>query len=160
MNNPDHLSHTLSVIAAILLFSIISGCASTPDTSQYNTNKGIKLANQARTLINTPYQYGGNSPRGFDCSGLIQYTYQKLGINIPRTTQAQLKQISPVKLSHIQPGDLIFFRLSGRKVSHVGLYIGDNQMIHAPSGGKRVSYASLDASGYWRSRIIATGRFY
>jgi len=155
-----HPNSILSAIAAMIIFSTISGCGSIPPTSQHTATRGIQLANQARTLINTPYQYGGNNLKGFDCSGLIQYTHQRVGINIPRTTQAQLKKSKPVKISRLQPGDLIFFRLTDRKASHVGIYIGDNQMIHAPSSGKRVAYASLDASGYWRQHIIASGRFY
>ena len=157
---PYRTDRFLSAMAAIILFSLLSGCASTPPASQYNTETGAQLAARAKSLVGTRYQYGGNNPRGFDCSGLVQYTYQKAGISIPRTTRAQLKHIRPVKLSRIQPGDLIFFRLAGPKASHVGIYIGDNKMIHAPSSGKHVAYARLDANGYWRSRIIATGRFY
>jgi len=153
-------NHSLSITTALLLLSILTGCSTTPVNSQ-NHGKGLQVVSQAKLLLNAPYRYGGNKPDGFDCSGFVQYTHKKAGIKVPRSTLEQIKQIRSIRLSHIQPGDLIFFKLSGRrKVSHVGIYIGENRMIHAPSSGKRVTYASLDPGGYWRPRIIATGRFY
>lgn len=108
-------------------------------------------------MVGTPYRYGGAGPRGFDCSGLVYYSYRKAGIAVPRTTGEQYRQSRRVKLSRLQPGDLIFFRISRDKLSHVGIYAGSGRFIHAPSGGKRVAYASLD-NPYWEARVIGAGR--
>lgn len=112
----------------------------------------------ATQMLGKPYRYGGASPSGFDCSGLVYYAYQKAGYRVPRTSQLQYQQSLPVKRNHIRNGDLLFFRIDG-KVSHVGVYLGDNRFIHAPSSGKRVTTASLDEP-YWRERLIKTGRFF
>ena len=140
----------------LLLLCILSGCGTVP---QHNNRTGVQIVSYARALIGNPYHYGGNTPAGFDCSGLVQYAYHQAGIAIPRTTRQQLKLSTAVSPSQRLPGDIIFFHLDGRKVSHVGLYVGGNSMIHAPSGGKHVSYARLD-NGYWERHIIKTGRFY
>lgn len=112
----------------------------------------------AQKMIGTPYRYGGANPRGFDCSGLVYYSYHKAGISVPRTSYEQFRQSQPVHLSNLQPGDLLFFRLDDVKPSHVGIYEGEGRFVHAPSFGKQVSYASLD-SPYWASKVIGAGRF-
>ena len=109
-------------------------------------------------MLGKPYRFGGASPRGFDCSGLVYYSYNRAGYSVPRTSQLQYQQSLPVKLSHLQEGDLLFFRIEG-KVSHVGVYLGENRFIHAPSSGKRVSIASLD-NPYWKDRFTKAGRFF
>jgi cell wall-associated NlpC family hydrolase len=88
---------------------MLAGCATTLP-SQNHTATGIHLATKIKSLLGSRYKFGGNSPRGFDCSGLIQYAHKELGINIPRTTRSQLKQSRPVRLTLIQPGDVLFFR--------------------------------------------------
>ena len=118
-------------------------------------HKGLDIA---AGLLGVPYQYGGASPRGFDCSGLVYYSYRKAGIQVPRTTGAQFHYARPVQRSRLRPGDLLFFRLTSRAVSHVGIYAGNSRFIHAPSRGKRVSYGSLD-NPYWQQRIVAAGRY-
>lgn len=112
----------------------------------------------AQKMIGTPYRYGGATPRGFDCSGLVYYSYRKAGLSVPRTSYDQFRQSQPVHLSNLQPGDLLFFRLDDIKPSHVGIYEGEGRFVHAPSSGKQVSYASLD-SPYWGSKVVGAGRF-
>ena len=146
---------TYPVIVLSLLF-LLSACGSVPP---HHGGTGAQIVSYARSLVGKPYRYGGNTPAGFDCSGLVQYAYHQAGIMIPRTSREQLRQSKAVRQSQRSPGDIIFFHLDGDKVSHVGLYIGGNRMIHAPSGGKHVSYARLD-NGYWERHIIKTGRFY
>jgi cell wall-associated NlpC family hydrolase len=156
-----------------LLVAGLSACASTPPAPQQTVvvesppgapttatvtprpHTGLAIA---REMIGTPYRYGGASPGGFDCSGLVYYSYRKAGITVPRTSSDQFRQSDRVKLSGLRPGDLVFFRISRNKPSHVGIYAGGNQFIHAPSGGKRVSYASI-VDPYWRSRVMGAGRF-
>ncbi len=144
---------------------ILSGCGTapaTPDATGRPTappTLGHRIVAEARQLIGTPYRYGGTTPRGFDCSGLVYYTHRRVGLSVPRSTRAQLDQARPVLPGRLRPGDLVFFRLSWRKVSHVGIYAGKGRFIHAPSSGKRVSMASLD-NEYWEKRLVAAGRFY
>jgi cell wall-associated NlpC family hydrolase len=111
----------------------------------------------ARDMLGTRYRYGGASPKGFDCSGLVYYSYRKAGIDVPRTTTEQYRHSQRVKLSQLQPGDLIFFKITRGKLSHVGIYAGGGRFIHAPSGGKRVAYASL-GDPYWEAKVIGAGR--
>ncbi len=113
----------------------------------------------ARGLVGIPYRFGGNSRRGMDCSGLVQYVYRKVGVAVPRTVAEQRRHAFPVSLEALQPGDLLFFRLNGRRVSHVGLYLGEGRFIHAPSTGKRVTIARLNDL-FWSRRLVGAGRFY
>ena len=112
----------------------------------------------AAAQVGTPYRYGGTSPGGFDCSGLVYYAYRKAGIRVPRSTQAQLRHARHIALSQLQPGDLLFFKLDRRPVSHVGIYTGNGRFIHAPSNGKRVSFTTMD-DPYWQAHFVAAGRY-
>lgn len=112
----------------------------------------------ARNMLGTPYRYGGADPSGFDCSGLVSYVYRSAGIRVPRTSQEQYRQSFPVATDQLQAGDLLFFRLRPPKISHVAIYEGEGRFIHAPSSGKRVSYASLE-NPYWKQHLIGAGRF-
>jgi len=98
--------------------------------------RAVRLA--AREL-GAPYRYGGSSPSGFDCSGLVTYIYGQLGIQLPHNAAAQYAYGRAVDLSHLEPGDLVFFHGLG----HVGLYIGRGRIIHAPQTGERVEIQSL-----------------
>ncbi|WP_303722957.1 C40 family peptidase [Malonomonas rubra] len=112
----------------------------------------------ARKMLGAPYRYGGAGPSGFDCSGLVSYAYRSGGVQAPRTSSEQFRQSNRVPLQNLQPGDILFFRLSPLEVSHVGIYDRDGRFIHASSSGKQVSYASLD-NPYWREHLIGAGRF-
>lgn len=118
------------------------------------------LLSQAHQALGVRYKYGGETPReGFDCSGLTQYVYQHAnGINIPRTAAQQSQASRTINFNQMKPGDLIFFRTSGRSVNHVGIYIGRGQFIHAASGGGKVSIDSLSKT-YWQQRLIKFGTF-
>jgi cell wall-associated NlpC family hydrolase len=109
-------------------------------------------------MIGSPYRYGGSSPDGFDCSGLVVYSFRKAGRpGLPHSAVA-LESISrPIRLQELQPGDLIFFRLSGPKTTHVGIYVGAREFVHAPSSGKRVERVSFD-DVYWSNKLERAGR--
>jgi len=117
---------------------------------------GQQAASVAVRQIGVPYRYGGNSVSGFDCSGLAQYSYARAGKQIPRTTAQQWRHLEPVKRSNLVVGDLLFFRIAG-EISHVGMYLGENRFVHAPSSGREVSIASLD-SGFYKRAFVRGGR--
>ncbi|MDS1268698.1 C40 family peptidase [Lipingzhangella sp. LS1_29] len=98
----------------------------------------------ALAQVGKPYVWGGTGPDGFDCSGLTMRAWGSVGVNLPRTTGGQSGVGTRVSKGELQPGDLVFF-YGG--VSHMGLYLGDNQMVHAPSSGRHVEVVSL--AGYW-----------
>ena len=113
----------------------------------------------AKEMLGVRYRYGGEDPRhGFDCSGLVYYSYRRAGLSVPRVAGEQYMHTQPVYRDALRPGDLVFFRTGRRLVSHVGIYIGRGRFIHAPSSGQRVSIDSLDEP-YWRRHYVRGGRF-
>ena len=113
---------------------------------QGGADTGGSLAVTAMKYIGTPYVWGGESPGGFDCSGLMQYTFKQNGISIPRTAREQYKSGTAVTSENLQPGDLVFFkgsRGSATAPGHVGMYIGNGQYIQAPKTGDVVKISSL-----------------
>ncbi len=124
--------------------------------SSSRRSTGDKAATIALDQLGTPYRYGGSTPSGFDCSGLVQYSYSRAGLSVPRTTQALWNESKTVAWKDRQVGDLLFFEFEG-KMSHVGMYIGNRQFVHAPSSGKHVSVASLQ-SDYYRDALLRVGR--
>ncbi|MGM0428040.1 MAG: C40 family peptidase [Thermodesulfobacteriota bacterium] len=107
----------------------------------------VDLVETAERFIGLPYEWGGTSPdEGFDCSGLVMAVYQLNGISLPRSSQAQYTSGRPVGQNALQKGDLVFFSsLRGSKVSHVGVYIGNDAFIHAPGEGKVIRKDALSA---------------
>ncbi|WP_339895598.1 C40 family peptidase, partial [Neisseria gonorrhoeae] len=106
------------------------------------------------------YRYGGTSvSTGFDCSGFMQHIFKRaMGINLPRTSAEQARMGAPVARSELQPGDMVFFRtLGGSRISHVGLYIGNNRFIHAPRTGKNIEITSLSHK-YWSDKYAFARR--
>ena len=112
-----------------------------------------RIVDTALAQQGTPYAWGGSSPRGFDCSGLVQYAARAAGISVPRTSRTQATVGTPVSRADLRPGDLVFFY---NPVGHVGIYIGDGKMVHAPTSGDVVRVASVDRMwGYNSARRIA-----
>lgn len=112
------------------------------------------LLNQGKKFIGTPYVWGGTSPKGFDCSGLVHYLYQKQGVSIPRNSREQFSRL-PVA-SNPQPGDLVFFRRNGT-INHVGLYLGGGKMLHAPQTGSKVRIEDMGRPN-WKRRYAGARR--
>ncbi len=115
-----------------------------------------KIVEEVNKYIGVPYLWGGNNPDAFDCSGLVQWTLKKThNITIPRTTYLQYNKWSNnfnSNLSMIQKGDLVYFSTYGQNpVSHVGIYVGNNQFVHAPSRNKNVMTSKI--SGYWKNNF-------
>lgn len=130
------------------------------DRTTAQTHVRKEIVRTAERFIGVPYRWGGASPkRGFDCSGLSMVVYHLNGLNLPRSSKEQWLAGSPVKRHRLSKADLVFFATSrGRKISHVGIYVGGNKFIHAPGMGKRIRFDSL-SSRYFRSRYVG-GRTY
>ena len=115
-------------------------------------SRGLRAVRIANRLTGIPYVWGGASPRtGFDCSGLVQYVYGKLGVSLPHYTVSQFRHGRAVARSRLRPGDLVFF--SG--LGHVGIYAGHGKYIHAPRRGSTVRWARLASHpGYYGARRV------
>lgn len=143
---------------ALLLLSLLTlaACASAPPQHQPSPSTrqaGARAAAYALKMVGKPYRYGGASPsRGFDCSGLVQYSYRHAGVKLPHNTEAQRRLSKPIRRAELRRGDLIFFDEKGGDNSHVGIYLGDGTFVHAPSSGKTVRRDKLD-SPYWRQHL-------
>jgi cell wall-associated NlpC family hydrolase len=150
-------------LALLLLAALgtVVACAGAPRAGgggSYSQSRGDKAADTALTMLDRPYKYRGETPSGFDCSGLVRYSYMMAGLNVPHNTRALLKRTRPVHQRDARKGDLVFFYQSGRKYSHVGIYLGSDEFIHAPSTGGRVRKDSLD-DPYWKKHYLDTRRF-
>lgn len=117
---------------------------------------------QAMAQIGVPYRWGGSSPQtGFDCSGLIGYVFNNsMNIRLPRSTTEMMRLKAPViERSRLRSGDILFFATNGgRRVSHAGIYVGDNRFVHAPSSGGKVRIDSLDTP-YWNKAYLQAKRY-
>ncbi|MFM9271728.1 C40 family peptidase [Halomonas elongata] len=142
-------------LLATLLLSWLAGCAgpdlATRDDGNLSMERTMILA-EARQTLGTPYRFGGDTPSGLDCSGLVQLAYARAGIKVPRTSRRQFENLPPIDKA--RPGDLLFFDTAGRgDASHVGIYLGHGQMIHAPGRGRRVTTSAVNLD-YWRERFL------
>ena len=117
------------------------------------------ITTYALSLIGVDYRFGGNTPdQGLDCSGLIRYVFQQAtGLSLPRSAREQARVGESVSKDKLQPGDLVFFNTRRFQFSHVGLYIGDNRFIHAPSSGGAVQVVNLD-NAYWQKAFNGARR--
>lgn len=157
------ISHQIkiSAILVIVAFSLVlSGCGSSPKYSRSKASASKQaVITTAKKMLGVKYRYGGTNPsRGFDCSGLVQYSHRAAGIHLPRTTGQQFKAVKRISKRYLTAGDLVFFKTAvSRAVSHVGIYLGNSKFIHAPSSGKRVKISSMKEK-YWRKRFTGAGR--
>lgn len=118
---------------------------------------GRDIVEQAEDYVGVPYRMGGTSSRGMDCSGLVFNVYRTFGIALPRTSRDQSLFGRQVSRSELQPGDLVFFSTTGRGVSHVGIYSGRGEFIHASTRARRVRFDRLD-NKYFRKRFVVARR--
>ena len=153
----------MRLITALVLLWIVAGCSSSPPRDQ--TEDGTPdwasasptqrdVVRRALGYVGVPYHYGGDSAEtGFDCSGLVWRVYrQAAGIRLPRDTYGISRKGVAVPSPELRPGDLVFFNTQRRPYSHVGIYLGKNRFVHAPSSGGVVSVARIN-DRYWRQRF-------
>ena len=145
-------------VATPVVHSIPSASAA-PVRASRSSDSADELIGSAMGLLGVAYRYGGTSAStGFDCSGFMQHIFRKtMQINLPRTSAEQAKMGVAVSRSELQPGDMVFFSTSRGRISHVGLYIGNNRFIHAPRTGKSIEITSL-GNKYWNSKYVTARR--
>ena len=147
---------------------ILSGCSTFGSKSNASKVSQFKQDTSAGTedisiaaigLVDVPYRYGGNTPKGgFDCSGLIVYVYNKAaGIKLPRTIQLMSTKGVSIEDQPPAPGDLVFFNTTGEKYSHAGIYVGQGRFVHAPSAGGTVRLDYI-TSLYWAAKFTEARR--
>lgn len=167
------MTHAARILTCSFLIStVLAGCAEWPEAPPLSASSepspstlpapvagtlGDKAATLAERQLGVPYVFGGHSPRGFDCSGLVYFVYGQLGVNLPRTAEAQFSRMPQVALDALRPGDLVFFNGDPTGYMHVGIYIGDGWFVHAPGMGKTVTGARLD-NVYWKAHYLGAGR--
>ncbi|MEW6696692.1 MAG: C40 family peptidase [Bacillota bacterium] len=132
-----------------------------PLTSSQNVSRGIvdrsmTVLDYAKQYIGVRYRSGGESPKGFDCSGYVRYVYKNFGIDLVHTAAGQYRAGTAIKREELRPGDLVFFNTGGRGINHSGIYIGNNQFIHA-SSSRGIRIDSLYDS-YWKPRYRGANR--
>ena len=151
----------LTLVAACAPFQreVPTGPIAPPGAPTPMPDTGRTLLLAAESRIGAPYRYGGSGPDAFDCSGLVAYAHHQVGIDVPRTAAQQYAAALPVARRELRPGDLVFFRLNGRSVGHVGIYAGDDRFVHAPQSGGHVRIGSL-ADEWYRERFVGAGRLY
>jgi cell wall-associated NlpC family hydrolase len=136
-----------------------TGEAPAPEPVSPEAVDASAIVETALSFRGVPYRNGGSDPTGFDCSGLVQYVFAQHGVALPRETREQFEMGTDVRLAGTEPGDLIFFRTTASGPSHVGVAIGGDEFVHAPSTRGVVRVERFSAP-YWASRIVGVRRIH
>jgi len=137
--------------------ALVTGCGHKPVADSDGDETAYRAAENAARMVGAPYRYGGNTPRGFDCSGLVQYSYARAGVRLPRSTDGLRRSTRPISQGSLRRGDLVFFNQEGKRSSHVGIYLGNNKFVHAPSSGKAVNISTF-GDRYWQRHFAGARR--
>ncbi len=152
------------IICIIFISVLLGSCSTSKQAAQKKSEKEAKeLIEFAYKCVNTPYLYGGTTPRGFDCSGYVQFVYKKIGYSLPRSTKEQAQAGAKVEKTKLQKGDLVFFKgknSKSKEIGHVGIVTqadrgGEFNFIHAASTGVKVDNSELP---YYRIRYVTARR--
>jgi cell wall-associated NlpC family hydrolase len=147
------LTGTAASLAIVLAPATATAAEPAPASTAPAPSAAAQTAvDTARAQVGKAYEYGAAGPDSFDCSGLTQYAYRAAGIELPHSSRSQSEMGTPVERADLQPGDLVFFY---EPVSHVGIYVGDGQMVDAGSDETGVSQRTVDMEGYNFARRIA-----
>ncbi|MBK7712408.1 MAG: C40 family peptidase [Bacteroidales bacterium] len=126
------------------------------DTSMKYKILRNSIISKAHNYLGVSYRYGQSSEKGFDCSGFVKYIFRNFGLELPHSSYSLYKISKHIDTAEAQSGDLVFFITRGKGVSHVGIYLGNNQFIHSPGRGRTVSIDSLSAD-YYKRRLVGFG---
>ncbi len=145
-----------SFLLLLLCFSLAACGAKT--SSKKSSTKGYAISKTAQSQIGKYYKFGGASPKtGFDCSGLIMWSYNKHGIKVPRTTKDQARVGKKISSKKVQPGDIVVFKSKYTSSGyHTGIYIGNNKFVHSPKTGAKIRIESFNS--YWKPKISSFRR--
>ncbi len=117
-----------------------------------------RVVQAAESRLGASYRYGGSGPETFDCSGLVVYSYARAGLpGLPHSSRALYRSTQRISLSELRPGDLLFFDFDSERISHVGIYVGEREFIHAPKSGRGVERVRFDHP-YWSRHLGTAGR--
>jgi len=133
----------LGVAVVLAACSTVAGPTSVSDRPA-ESDRGQRVVDIAKKYVGAPYRWGGSSPLGFDCSGLVRYVYAQVGVALPHNAAKQYRLGTPVSRDSLEPGDLVFFD----RLRHNGIYVGNGRFIHSRQTGKRVAIAGLDDEWY------------
>ncbi|HEY0664968.1 MAG TPA: C40 family peptidase [Gallionella sp.] len=142
---------------------LLSACGTGRDNIRSNEAgsqvSARKVTSYAESLVGTPYKYGGNSPDiGFDCSGYVGHVFERTaGLSLPHNARQISQHGNPVSPSQLRPGDLVFYDTNRHSYSHVGIYLGNDRFIHAPSSGGRVRIEDMNLA-YWKKHYNGARR--
>ncbi len=155
MNTTGYFSSSFALVIMLL-----SGCASDSEVTPISYQQSASpVVNYALSLQGAPYHYGSDNPEeGFDCSGFVHHVYQHQGINLPRTTEDMATSLTPVEKDALHSGDLVFFDTNGKTFSHVGLYVDNDNFIHAPSARTGKVLVSSLKNNYWQQHFVGVRR--
>ena len=144
----------LAVCGALALaLSNVSAASAAPAAAP-----GLQVANLAEQYVGSPYRWGGTSPAGFDCTGFVMWLYGQFGVDLPHNEAGQLASGTRVSPDELQPGDILVFANTYRGgLSHVGVYVGDGQFVHAADERHGVTVSNL-WDGYWAPRLVGATR--
>ncbi|GIN84753.1 hypothetical protein J6TS2_11390 [Heyndrickxia sporothermodurans] len=144
-------------IASFIVLMILGITLFLPVQSASAAYSAKNVIKEAKKHIGTPYKWGGVTPRGFDCSGFVYYSFKKNGKYLPHSSSGMYQKGKKISKSNLKPGDLVFFNTSskGKGISHVAIYIGKNQVIHSVSRGVKVDNLN---SYYWKSKYVGAKR--
>ena len=132
----------LNRLCLVSVFGLLAACASAPErVAHVPAEAADRAAGQALKMVGRPYRYGGATPAGFDCSGLVMWAFGQAGVNLPHSSQALARGGEAVSMDQMQPGDLVTYYSDA---SHVGIYIGDGMMVHASTYGSPVAVAPVN----------------
>jgi cell wall-associated NlpC family hydrolase len=158
------MKFSAGIMLAVAATAVLAGCTSAPryrsspvEVSSSDVD-GNEVVAEAKKYLGVPYRNGGTTTNGLDCSGLVVTVYKNFGVALPRTSHDQSNFGTKVGRSQLEPGDLVFFRTAGTtRISHVGIYSGGGEFIHASTRSKRVKYDRLD-NKYFRKRYATARR--
>lgn len=151
-------SRRIAVACAMTIVLLYSATAAFASPEASPSASGASVADLAQEYVGSPYRWGGTSPAGFDCTGFVMWVYSQFGIGLPHNEAGQLASGAAVSADDLQPGDVLVFANTYRGgLSHVGIYVGDGQFVHAADERHGVVVSNL-WDGYWGPRFVGASR--